>query len=224
MDNQYRYPEIGLLEMNESNESSSVNMADALVSFFAQTGIDASVEYATHDATGITYAINLGEGVRINRLISMKQEISVVLCTSEVQFLIPIPGTSFLGIHAAGNKPEKFMLGDVVGSVEFVESDNPMEVFIGRTFDGKYIPYCFDELPHLLISGTTGSGKSVFIDIIILSLLYKASPSELKLLLIDTRAVNFLIYSDMPHLLMPVATVATPVIALVVGSKVNVTS
>ena len=94
----------------------------------------------------------------------------------------------------------------MIQSNEFVESDDFMEIIIGRSYDGKLIPYNFNETSHLLISGTTGSGKSVFIDSVITSLLYKGTPDELKLVLIDTRGVNLVSYNNIPHLLLPVVT------------------
>jgi S-DNA-T family DNA segregation ATPase FtsK/SpoIIIE len=206
MDNQYTYPDIGLLDHNEFQAEDKSDSSQKLEEFLKIMGVSAKVVSVDETSISTTYALQLAPGVRINKVTKLTQEISVALQASDIQFQIPIPGTSYLGIQAIKSDAAQVLLGDFIQDTAFIESDNLMEVVLGRTLDGKTAHFDFNETPHLLISGTTGSGKSVFIDSIILNVIYKASPDEVRFLMIDTHGINLSSFSSLPHLLTPVLT------------------
>lgn len=205
MDANYIYPDIDFLKHNEK-EANQVNDGSNLVTFLAK--MKASVKIAYTEATNIStlYALELAPGVRVSKITALQHEISVVLQASDIQFDIPIPGTSYLGIRAIKESVPQALLGDFLKNDSYLKSERFMEVILGRLYDGKPAYYDFSKFTHLLISGTTGSGKSIFIDSVLVNLLYKASPDELKLILIDTHALNLLRFNNISHLIFPVVT------------------
>lgn len=206
MNNQYTYPDIGLLEHNEFQVEGKIDQRQRLEDFLKIMGVSAAVVSVNETSISTTYALQLAPSVRINKVTKLAQEISVALQASGIQFEIPIPGTSYLGIQAIKSDVAQVLLGDFIQDTAFIESDNIMEVVLGRTLDGKTVHFDFNETPHLLISGTTGSGKSVFVDSILLNFIYKASPDEVRFMMIDTHGINLSLFSTIPHLLTPVLT------------------
>lgn len=208
MDNSYSYPDIGLINSNDIEDSAFVDKTEELNDFFSRMGVNAFIHSVEDSITSTLYALELGAGVRVSKITGLKQDISVVLDASDIVFQIPIPGTSFLGIQAVKRDVSRLLLGDLISDLEFIESDDYLEVFLGRMLDGSLVPYDFSKFTHLLIAGTTGSGKSVFIDSVLISILFKASPKEVQMLMIDTHSVSLVPYNGIPHLLLPVITEA----------------
>ena len=206
MDNQYTYPDISLLDYNEIKDEDKNDLSKKLEELLKIMGVSATVVSVDDTSISSTYALQLAPGVRINKVTKLAQEISVALQASDIQFQIPIPGTSYLGIQAITSDVAQVLLGDFIQDNAFIESDKIMEVVLGKALDGKTAYFDFNETPHLLISGTTGSGKSVFIDSILLNLVYKASPDEVRFLMVDTHGINLSAFSTLPHLLTPVLT------------------
>ena len=206
MDTDYIYPVIEFLKHNDNNTATLSDDGDNLVQFLKLMKVSAKVAYVEASSVSSLYAIELAPGVRVSKVTSLKHELSVELKAIDIQFLIPIPGTSYLGIRAIKPDAPEVLLGDYLINDSYLKSRNNLEVVLGRLYDGKPAYFDFRKLNHLLISGTTGSGKSIFIDSIIVNLLYKSSPDELKLILIDTHALNLLRFNNLPHLILPVIT------------------
>ncbi len=206
MDTNYIYPDIDFLKHDDNSNTIQNDDGASLVSFLKLMKVSAKVAYVESSPVSSLYALELAPGVRVSKVTSLQHELSVELQAIDIQFIIPIPGTSYLGIRAIKPDAPEVLLGNFLRNDSYLKSDNCMEVVLGRQYDGKPAYFDFKKLTHLLISGTTGSGKSIFIDSIIVNLLYKASPCELKLILIDTHALNLLRFSNLPHLILPVIT------------------
>lgn len=204
MDAKYIYPDIEFLKHNDNIGASQSYNAESLDSFFKTMKVKAKVAYVEASVASALYAVELAPGVRVNKVTSLQHELSVALQAIDIQFLIPIPGTSYLGIRAVKPDAPPVLLGDYLKDESYLKSDNFMEIVLGRLYDGKTAYFDFKKFSHLLISGTTGSGKSIFIDSVIVNLIYKASPAELKLILIDTHMLNLMRFDKLPHLLVPI--------------------
>lgn len=154
----------------------------------------------------ITYVIDLKCKNKVSTIKSYKDDLMLIFNAIDVEFQIAINGTAYLGIHLIKNKDKILMLGDLIQDKEFVEAKQKIPIIIGKDFNDKIVIEDLAELPHLLIAGTTGTGKSTFLSTLIIDILYKFNPDELKLILVDTRATNFLRFNRIPHLYIPVIT------------------
>ncbi|MEK4948535.1 DNA translocase FtsK, partial [Carnobacterium sp. FSL W8-0810] len=150
------------------------------------------------------FELQLGRGVKVNKITNLSDDLKLSLAAKDIRIEAPIPGKSSVGIEIPNKKSRPVMLSEVMESVEFKESTSPLTVAIGVNIAGEAVVSTIDKMPHGLIAGATGSGKSVFINSLLVSLLYKATPSEVKLLLIDPKAVELAPYNEIPHLLSPV--------------------
>ena len=145
-------------------------------------------------------------GVRANRIIELSDEIKLNLAASDLQIKMPIPGTTAVGIEIPNRESPIIMLRDVLESPQFVDSFSEGKILIGEDINGKVIISNLNSLSHLLIAGTVGSGKTTYIDTLIMSILYKNSPAEVRLAMVDFKAVDLSFYSSIPHLLIPIVT------------------
>lgn len=145
-------------------------------------------------------------GVRINRIIELSDEIKLNLAVPDLQIKVPIPGTTAVGIEIPNRESPIIMLRDVLESPQFVDSFSEGKILIGEDINGKVIISNLNSLSHLLIAGTVGSGKTTYIDTLIMSILYKNSPAEVRFAMIDFKAVDLSFYSSIPHLLIPIVT------------------
>ncbi len=145
-------------------------------------------------------------GVRVNRITALSNDIALRLAAPRVRIEAPIPGKSAVGIEIPNKNTVMVVLRDIVESAEFQTAKSPITFALGKDISGKIVVADLDKMPHMLIAGATGSGKSVCINDIIISMLYKSSPAELKLVLIDPKMVELSVYGSIPHLLIPVVT------------------
>ncbi|MBA4603744.1 FtsK/SpoIIIE family DNA translocase [Thermoactinomyces mirandus] len=177
-------------------------LKDKLKSF----GVDATVG-EIHRGPAITrYEIQPEKGVKVSRIVNLADDIALALAAKDIRIEAPIPGKSAVGIEIPNTEVAIVGLRDVLESSAYLNSESKLSIALGRDIYGKPIIDNLSKMPHLLVAGATGSGKSVCINAIIISLLYKARPDEVKLMMIDPKMVELNIYNGIPHLLVPVVT------------------
>ncbi|ERL66356.1 DNA translocase FtsK [Schleiferilactobacillus shenzhenensis] len=166
--------------------------------------VDGSVVHHTVGPTVTQFEIQLAPGVKVSKVTNLIDDLKLALAAEEIRIEAPIPGKRTVGIEIPNAKPRNVALKEIVGSTAFAQSLSPLTVALGIDLFGRPVVADLRKMPHGLIAGSTGSGKSVFINGILLSLLLKATPDQLQLLLIDPKAVELAPYNDLPHLLAPV--------------------
>lgn len=206
----YARPPANLLSVPAPNENGDTTeedykRAEKLISTLSSFNITATVQQIVHGPAITRFAIRLAEGVNVNRLRNVMDNIAVeLLAKSPVRAEIPIPGTPLIGIEVSNDKATTVYLSEVLHSPKMQELRSPTAVALGKDITGAPVICELMDMPHLLIAGATGSGKSVCINSIITSLLYRATPRDLRLILIDPKFVELQPYNDIPHLLLPV--------------------
>ena len=150
------------------------------------------------------FKVDLPAGVRVSRVTALEDDIALALAAPGVRIFAPIPGTNYVGIEVPNSKRQSVLLGDVLSDA----TEGPLQIAIGKDVEGSSIVSDLAKMPHLLIGGTTGSGKSVSINAMIMSILMRATPSEVRFIMIDPKRVEFTPYNGIPHLYVPVVTEA----------------
>lgn len=186
----------------EELRSNALKIMQVLLSF----GINAEFVDFFIGARFTRFEIQLGTGVRIKDVLHIKDDILLSLEAVSLHITAPIPGKTTIGIDVENKELSTVPLRSILESNEFYEFPSNLTIAIGKDISGNVIVDSLDNMYHLLIGGTTGSGKSIFINSVLMSILYKASPTDVKLILIDTLGVNLSIYNHIPHLLVPVLT------------------
>ncbi|MBW3588345.1 MAG: DNA translocase FtsK [Actinobacteria bacterium] len=205
----YRLPSMELLEtapLKSVSEQSIKNTISLLEGTLQEFQVDARVTGYTPGPTVTRYEIELGAAVKVNRVVSLQNEIRYKLGSGELRILAPIPGRSAIGIEVPNHDRQLVTLGDVLGSPEGVAGDHPLVVGLGKDISGASVVVNLAEMPHLLIAGATGAGKSSCVNAMLISVLMKARPDQVRLLLIDPKRVELSHYNGVPHLLTPVVT------------------
>ncbi len=206
----YKLPSLDLLSKGGDLEVSArgiEEMTKTLEATMEQFGVDASVTGHTAGPTVTRFEIELGAGVKVNRVLSLSNEIKYALASGELRFLAPIPGRSAIGVEVPNRSRQLVTLGDVLTSKEALADKHPMTVSLGVDISGEAVMASLTEMPHLLIAGATNSGKSSCINSIITSVLTRARPDQVRMLLIDPKRVELTTFAGVPHLLSPVVTV-----------------
>jgi len=189
-----------LMETDKNAET----LVDTLKSFGVVTRI-----VGIHRGPSVTrYELQPAAGVKVSRITSLADDIALNLAANGVRIEAPIPGKAAVGIELANKVRETVCIRELIDSDEFRNANSKLSFPVGRDIEGKIIVGDISKMPHILIAGTTGSGKSVFTNSIIMSILYNASPDEVKLILVDPKQVEFPVYNGIPHLLIPVVTEA----------------
>ncbi len=171
-----------------------------------QHGVDARLARIVPGPTVTRYEIELAPGVKVNKITSLTNDIGYALATPDVRILAPIPGKSAVGVEVPNKKRRLVTLKDILDSPEARANDNPLAVALGMNISGKPVMVNLNELPHVLIAGATGAGKSSCINALVTSLLVRALPEEVRLILVDPKRVEMGQYDDVPHLLTKVIT------------------
>lgn len=189
-----------LIETDKNAET----LVDTLKSFGVVTRI-----VGIHRGPSVTrYELQPAAGVKVSKITSLADDIALNLAANGVRIEAPIPGKAAVGIELANKVRETVCIRELIDSDEFRNANSKLSFPVGRDIEGKIIVGDISKMPHILIAGTTGSGKSVFTNSIIMSILYNASPDEVKLILVDPKQVEFPVYNGIPHLLIPVVTEA----------------
>lgn len=207
----YLPPPLSLLEApgppkGDRRGFGAAERADILVNALKQFGIDVRLGEVSQGPTITRFEIIPPPGVKVSRIVNLTDDIALSLAATGVRIEAPIPGKSAIGIEVPNDEITPVLLREVLESPDFAASPSPLSVGLGRDVAGAPVIAGLDQMPHLLVAGATGSGKSVLINVLITSLLFRASPDVVRLLLIDPKVVELSIYNGIPHLLSPVVT------------------
>lgn len=207
----YNYPPIDLLARGEVEDVSAhgqrdMQKAKLLEDTLQSFGISAKLTGIAHGPAVTRFELQPAPGVKVSRITSLADDIALNLAAMSVRIEAPIPGKAAVGVEIPNDKVEMVRLRDVLESSEARKHPSRIAVGLGKDNSGRYIVADIAKMPHVLIAGQTGSGKSVCINAIITSILFRSSPEEVKLILIDPKVVELSIYNDIPHLVCPVVT------------------
>ena len=207
----YHYPPVQLLtppnNNNEQNameelQTNSRKLIDTLNSF----GVNASITNICRGPSVTRYELQPAPGVKISKITNLSDDIALNLAANGVRIEAPIPGKAAVGIEVPNKVVSMVSMRELIDSDKFRRAKSKLTAVLGRDIEGEIVVTDIAKMPHLLIAGTTGSGKSVCVNSILISILYKATPDEVKLLLIDPKMVEFSKYKGIPHLLVPIVS------------------
>ncbi|MBR3290091.1 MAG: DNA translocase FtsK 4TM domain-containing protein [Clostridia bacterium] len=207
----YRYPPISLLDQPKAGsvgdaEQERRQTAELLVKTLKEFNVDARVVGISRGPAVTRYELEPSAGVKISRITGLSDDIALRLATTGVRIEAPIPNKAAVGIEVPNKARQGVGLRELIDSSDFLTAESKLTVALGKDISGHIVLTDLAKMPHLLIAGTTGSGKSVCTNSMILSVLYRASPEDVKMVLIDPKKVEFTAYNGIPHLLVPVVT------------------
>ena len=207
------FPKIDLLKLNKKSskavkEQDLMNNARKLIDTLSSFGVQAKILQVSKGPAITRYELQPMAGVKVSKIVNLADDIALNLAAQGVRIEAPIPGKAAIGIEVPNTDVDMVTMREVLDTDEFKNHPSKLAVALGKDISGSPIIIDLAKMPHLLIAGATGSGKSVCINSIITSIMYKASPNEVKLLLIDPKVVELSAYNGIPHLDTPVVTKA----------------
>ncbi len=222
----YRLPDLKLLINSPGikNKSEAVDQSQLLKDTLQSFGVQATVISVSHGPTITRYELQPAPGVKVSKIVNLSDDIALAMAATDVRIVAPIPGKAAVGVEVPNSGSSMVKLRDILDSGSFQRAKSRLTLALGVDIAGEAVITDLASMPHLLVAGATGSGKSVCINTLILSILYKAKPDEVKFLLIDPKKVEMTAYKNLPHLLAPVVTdpkKASAVLKMVVQEMEN---